>query len=169
MKRGLPQWYWSNRMAAWWHSTIKLFGLLEFAARMEEMSHGAGRKERQPWKFAGALIAVAGRESISAAELHARMSLMGGVVKSIEVVMEGIDMFTTVVCSFAPTKHTNLSLGWRRVPPIFLKLWRTAIVLFKFATRMTMLSSLLTNVFFCLSSISPDYHGGRRRKRISIV
>ena len=65
---------------------------------MEEMSQGAGRKERQPWKFAGALIAAAGREEISAAELHARMLLMEGVVKLMEAVMEGIDMLTTVAC-----------------------------------------------------------------------
>ena len=75
------------------------------------MSHGAGRKEQQPWKLAGALIDVAGREAISAAELHARMSLMGGMVNLIEAVMECIDMFTTVACSFASTKQKKLSIG----------------------------------------------------------
>jgi hypothetical protein len=57
------------------------------------------------------LIAVAGKEAISAAELHARMSLMGGVLNYIEAVMEGMDMFTTVVCLFAPKKQTKLSIG----------------------------------------------------------
>ena len=112
------------------------------------MSQGAGRKERQPWKLAGALIAAAGREVISVAELHARMLLMEGVVKLMEAVMEGIEMLTTVACSFAPTKQTNLSIGQKGVPPMFLKLWRTAIVLFEFAARMTMLLSLLKNALF---------------------
>ena len=80
-------------MAALLHSTIKLLGSLEFASRMEEMSHGAGRKERQPLKLVGALI---GREAISAAELH------------VEAVIEGMDMFTTVACLFAPRKRTKL-------------------------------------------------------------
>jgi hypothetical protein len=111
MKRGFPKWYWSKRMAAWWHSTIKLIGLLEFVAMIEEMSQGAGRKDQQPWKLAGALIAAAGREAISAAELHARMSLMSREVNLIEAVIKGIDMFTTVACSFSPTKQTKLLIG----------------------------------------------------------
>ena len=88
------------------------------------------------------LTSGTGSALISAAVLQARMSLMEGVVKFMEAVMDGIVMLTTVACLFAPTKHTNLLIGQKGVPPMFLKLWGTVTVLFEFAARTMMFSSL---------------------------
>ena len=140
-------------MDAWWQTTIKFIRSLELAVRMEETSQGAERKDLQPWKFVGVLTAGTGSALMSVAVLQARMSLMEGVVKLREAVMDGIVMLTTVACSFTPTKHTNLLARQKGVPPMFLKLWRTVTVLFKFAARKMMFASLLKNAFFSIGEV----------------
>ena len=82
-----------------------------------------GRKEGLTTvKIVGVLTAGTGSALMSAAVLQARMSLMEGVVKLTEAVMDGIMMLTTVACLFYPTKHTHLSIRQKGVPPMFLKL-----------------------------------------------
>ena len=69
-----------------------------------------------------ALFGGVRRAAISVAELHAKRDLIGGDLMFLFPVIEVMSMATAVVLSLVPMKQTNLFIGQRGMPLLFLKL-----------------------------------------------
>jgi hypothetical protein len=144
----LPAWNWSKRVATFLPITIRLRGFFVPAARMALTSQGAGRKVEHPWKEVGALIAGIDSAAISAAEFADIRASMSGLLMSMLDVIKIILMITTVAFLLVQQKQAYLFAGQRGVPPMFLKLWSTAMVFFAFAASTMLFASLVMNKAF---------------------
>ena len=81
------------------------------------------------------------------------MDSMGGDLMFWFPVIEAMLMDTTVALKLVPIKQAYLFVGRRGVPPMFLKLWRIATVLFALAARMTMSMSLVMKAAFSIEVV----------------
>ncbi len=129
---------------------MSMAGLDEFAFKTASRSQGAGRKDAEHWKFDGAAAIGGGRANalISALSMHAMMDTYVGVVTSQVASRVVLSTMMADVTWPVPIRQAYLFVGFRRVPPRFLKLWRIMTFLFASKARTAMLASLVIVVSF---------------------
>ncbi len=122
----------------------------EFAFKMASRSQGAGRKDAEQYKFDGAAAIGGGWANalISALLMHAMMDTYVGVVTSQVASRVVLSTMTADATQPVLIRQAYLFVGFRRVPPRFLKLWRIMTFLFASNARTAMLTSLVIVVSF---------------------